>query len=178
MNRLLTSIYEYQPFRIKVSSHLSKYISINLFLFLFPLLFDLPQLIQGTIINLMLIYIALNYKKMELIPAVLLPSLATTLRGTLIGTITPYLVLIMPIIWLGNLMYIFSIRYLTMKEWKALLVLLSSGIIKSLILFISTFVIVRALNLPELLLISMGIFQVFTSLLAGSIYLIAFKKRI
>jgi hypothetical protein len=173
MINTLNKIYIYEP--KKISLYLPRYILITASLFFIPLLLDLPQIIQGTIINFILIYIALNYKKMALIPAVLLPSLGSTIRGGLLGTATIYLIILMPVIWISNLLFIAFIRYLVINKFNGRFSLIASSLIKSLFLFISAYILFSLSMIPEFLLPSMGIIQFITALSASTIYLMIKK---
>jgi hypothetical protein len=139
-------------------------------MFATPFVFEHPQLLVGSIVNLFLIYIALNFQKSQLIPSIFIPSIAVILRGSLLGSVTPFLLFLMPIIWLGNALFIIVIRYLAIEKKSLILNLILSALVKALLLFSFTWLIVKTLSLPSILLIAMGITQLVTALIGGSVY--------
>jgi hypothetical protein len=175
MNRLITicsRIYFLDLTRISFSTTIFRYAVVNVALFLTPLVFDQPQIIVGSMVNFLLIYIALNFRKAQLLPAIFLPSLAAVLRGSLLGSLTPSLIMLMPFIWISNAVLIGAIRALVFKNIGLKGSLFISALLKSLALLMMSFVVIKGMNLNEALLIAMGPIQLLTATIGGIIYLV------
>lgn len=171
----LTQLYFHDFTELKFSKSLLKYLSVNLLMFLLPFLLNQPQLLVGSIVNLGLIYIAINFKGRELLPAIFLPSLASVLNGVLLSSLTPFIAPLMPLIWISNALLVFSIRYFLLHKKYLLISLSLAGIFKVVVLFTGTWILVSALNFPTVLLNAMGLMQLFTISIASTIYLIISK---
>lgn len=171
-----------------------KLVLINALLFFVPLFIGEPQVVIGTIVNLFLIYIALNFKKCNLLPAIFLPAIATLLRNVLLGPFTLYLAVLMPFIWIANGLFVMLIRMSASKGQSARMdskrmVMMGTGmdggvspgivgigglaiasVSKSLFLFACAFSIISIFKFPPVLLIAMGPLQLLTSGLAGIVF--------
>ncbi|MCK4319395.1 hypothetical protein KAW38_02385 [Candidatus Micrarchaeota archaeon] len=145
----------------------------SLFLFLIPLAIPSPQILTGSIVNLFLVISAFKFRGKQLIPIILLPSIAALTRGLLFGPFTPFLVYLLPFIWTANLLLILGVKYLIfelkLNQWLS--IILSSGI-KALFLFSIAYAGFSIFSLPELFLSSMGIFQLMTALAGGTLALL------
>jgi hypothetical protein len=175
MNRLInicSRIYFLDLTRISFSTAVFRYAVVNIALFLTPLVFDQPQIIVGSLVNFLLIYIALNFRKAQLLPAIFLPSLAALLRGSLLGNLTPALLVLMPFIWIANAILIGSIRALVFKNIGLKASLFIAALLKSLALLMMAFIVVEAMGLNEALLVAMGPIQLLTATFGGIMYLI------
>jgi len=130
-----------------------------------PLFIKSPQLLVGSVVNLCL-YISANklgFKKS--LSVILLPSLVAYSSNILFKGATPFILYFIPIIFVGNGIYVLLNRYI---ENKFLSVFISS-ICKSLLLYISAVVFVNEIGLPSIFLTSMGVIQLFTGLIGGYI---------
>ena len=160
----------------RILSHATaKYLTINILLFAVPIFLGDSQIIVGSIVNLALIYIALNFKQAKLLPAIFIPAVASILRNTVLGSATLYLAILMPFIWMANGLFIISIREIANKGKSLFVSLGVSSIIKAIFLFSITFVLVSLFKFPNVLLIAMGILQLATALIASIVYLIMNK---
>lgn len=180
MNRMTTfvsQIYYYHPTKIRLTSSVLRFSLINLSMFIIPLIFDQPQIVIGSIINFCLIYIAFNFKQAELLPAIFLPAIATVLRGALLGSTTPFLIFLMPFIWIANALFVMSLRYFAILNWRFSKIVILSSIVKAFVLFSLSLIIVKALTLPEVLLIAMGPLQLATALIGSAVYGILHRKK-
>jgi hypothetical protein len=178
MKQKLLEIYSFDFLKLEFKAQLWKYLAINVMLFLVPLLLGQPQLLIGTFVNFMLIYIAVNYKHNEMLPAIFLPALATVLRDTLLGPATMYLAVLMPFIWIGNALFILSIRNFLIQKTKPLKLFVLSSVFKSAFLFVITLLLVALFKFPTALLLAMGGLQIVTALAASVIYLVFFKRSL
>lgn len=97
------------------------------------------QMIVGSIVNTVLIILALNIKGWKkIIGIITMPSLSTILSGYVFGTASVYMVYMIPAIWLGNfaLMYIYKFMMLAKKQ-NYFLAGMVGIIVKVLIIFSS-----------------------------------------
>ncbi len=174
----LQQIYTYDFTQVKFATQTVKFISLNLALFLIPFIFGQPQLLIGSIVNFGLIYMALNFKKNELLPAIFLPSIASLLHGVVWGPLTLYIAVLMPVIWLGNALLVLGIRFLVLKKLKVSLSIVIAGIAKTALLFTATLLLVAVFKFPEALLLLMGVMQLSTIFIAGIAYLLLSRIHI
>jgi len=136
-------------------------------LFFIPFLLGGPQLLIGSIINLLLIFVALKYKNYyAIIPMMMLPSIATSLRGFVFGPFTIFLVYMIPAIWLGNFVLIYTIQHIKTQR----LSILVGGFLKTICLFVVAYILVTLWILPTIFLKTMGMFQLITVMIAGVLY--------
>jgi len=141
-------------------------------LFFIPFFFGGPQLLVGSIVNLLLIFVAVKYKNYyAIIPTLMLPSIATSLRGFVFGPFTIFLVYMMPAIWVGNFIFIYTIQHIKTQR----LSILVGGILKTIFLFFVAYVLIKLWILPAIFLKAMGIFQLITVIIAGIVF-VGFTK--
>lgn len=136
-----------------------------------PLLVRHPQLVVGILINFTLMVTAVNVRGWnKVIPLIMLPSVAATVSGFLFGAFTIYLVYLIPVIWMGNATLVFIMKYLhVQKHVPYIAVVPIASILKMMVLFSVTFILVFIGVLPNMFLIVMGFMQVTTAVLGGLI---------
>ena len=134
-------------------------------LFAIPFFLGGPQLLVGTLVNILLIIIALRYKSYSaIIPMVMIPSIATSLRGLVFWPFTIFLVYMMPAIWVGNFILIYTIQKIkTQRTW-----ILLGGVFKTIFLFLVAYILIRLWVLPAIFIKAMWIFQLITVMIAGT----------
>lgn len=147
-----------------------------------PLVIRHPQLFVGISVNLALILTAVNMKGwFKVIPLIMLPSIAALVGGFLFGSLTIYLVYLLPVVWLGNASLVLLMKYLYVYRRVPFLISVPiAAVLKMTILFIVTFMFVLIGILPELFLSIMGIMQFTTAFLAGIIAFpvtLVYKRR-
>ena len=152
---------------------LLKYLSINIFLLVLPFISD-NQLITGSIVNALIIYLAINYKR-SIIPAIFIPSIATLFKGLIFGSFTIYLVYYLPIIWFSNYILIYVIKFLVSKKLNNIISITLAVILKFLILFFVTLIYINVLKLPNIFLNAMGFLQLITGIIGMIIFVIISK---
>jgi hypothetical protein len=90
-------------------------------------------------------------------------------RGALFGSLTMFLVYLIPFIWIGNALLVFSFKYFKLRLNKNYwLTLVLGALLKSGFLFIASLALYLLGIIPLFFLISMGIMQLITSLLGGA----------
>ncbi|MGB9719773.1 MAG: hypothetical protein ACPL06_04245 [Candidatus Anstonellales archaeon] len=141
---------------------------VSLLSFAIPFFIPSPQLLTGALVNSFIIFAALRFKGKNILPVILLPSIAAFSRGLLFGPFTIFLAYLIPFIWIGNAILLFSIKYLYAKLNKNyFLSLLTGALLKSSFLFASAFLLYSTIQLPAMFLEAMGILQFATALIGG-----------
>lgn len=133
--------------------------------FFLPFFLHQSQYLTGTIINTALVLSALRLKTNKLLPIIIMPSLGVLMAGLLFGTLTNYLLYLIPFIWIGNASLIYFVR----KINKKLVSLPVATVIKAGFLFSATFILVKLTLIPSAFLVAMGPIQLLTSLSGGTI---------
>jgi len=134
-----------------------------LVLFLLPLVLAWPQLLVGTLVNVLLITVAMRYKSYKiLIPFVMLPSIAAVVHGALFGSFSVFLVYMMPAIWIGNFLLVYTIQ----QSKQLISWILTGGLYKSIFLTIFAYILIYLWTLPVIFLKAMGLYQLLTVIIA------------
>ncbi len=137
--------------------------------FVIPIFLKHPQIIIGAIINALLFRSALTMNFKRTIPLIIFPSIGALVGGVLFGTYTPFLLYLIPIIWIGNTSYVLIAKLISknIKKNYGGNVLIAS-LVKSGFLFGSTVLLVTFFGFPQVFLVAMGIMQLYTALLGGT----------
>jgi hypothetical protein len=140
----------------------------SLICFFAPFLIGHPQIVVGVLVNAALILAALNLKDFKLLPMIMIPSLAVLSRGMIFGPFTIFLVYMIPFIWIGNAILVWSFKKfnlgLKINRWITLVI---GSILKTAFLFGCAFVFFKLGILPVLFLTTMGLLQLYTAILGG-----------
>lgn len=152
-------------------SNLRENIELTIYSFLaffIPFFLHQNQLFVGIIVNMTLVLAAINLKSWKILPLIVLPSAAVLSRGLLFGSLTPFLLYMMPFIWIGNILLIIFIKKLYVEnKFNRFLSLVIGAISKAGFLFMVAFLFVNINLLPVLFLTSMGIVQLYTAIAGG-----------
>jgi hypothetical protein len=97
------------------------------------------------------------------------PSLAVLSRGLIFGPATPFLAFTIPFIWLANSLLVFVFKKISQLEGNYWLAVGSASLLKCLFLYGVTLVLVNLKIIPKVFLTSMGVFQLATALIGGTI---------
>ena len=136
-------------------------------LFFLPLLLSGPQLLVGSIVNLLLIGAVQKLSRSKAWPLAFLPSIGAVLHGVVFWPFTMFLVYMMPAIWLGNFVLMYMFKHISQQR----LGILTWSIAKAALLFLVAFVLIQSHVLPSIFLQAMGIFQLATALIGGYTFL-------
>lgn len=128
-----------------------------------PLIIGSPQILVGSIVNMTLYILAKKFSFKDSLPSIILPSLVVYTSNILFNGATHFLFYFIPIILIGNSVYVILNKYIRNGFIGAVL----SSACKSLLLYIFAYVLVKELDLPRILLDSMGVVQLVTGLLGG-----------
>jgi hypothetical protein len=138
--------------------------------FFLPFVLGHPQILVGVIVNAMLIVGTTYLKGYKLLPLILLPSLGVLTAGVIFGTYTHFLLYLIPLIWLGNAVYVYVYKHVNIEKHglkNNLLGIGTASILKAGFLFGITFLLVQFAIVPSVFLTAMGILQLTTALIGG-----------
>jgi len=137
--------------------------------FFAPLFIAHPQILLGSLVNAALVMAAFNLKGYKLLPVIILPSIGALAAGVIFGAFNSSLLLLMPVIWVGNALLVFSVKRVGFGGMREKFSGLASGIfLKCTFLFLAASALVWAGILPAAVMGAMGILQVYTAI-AGSL---------
>jgi hypothetical protein len=140
--------------------------------FCVPFLIGAPQVLVGTVVNALLIS-ASGLEGRKLLPFIVLPSLAVLSRGLVFGPFTLFLIPMVPLIWVGNalLVYTFkaSMTLKTLKRFGLPIGIGAAASIKTAFLATTSMLMASAGLFPVAMLPSMGPLQLITALLGGGL---------
>ncbi|MCD4756455.1 hypothetical protein K8R20_02475 [bacterium] len=128
-----------------------------------PMVLKSPQLLVGSVVNLVLTYSVLKLGFKKTLPSVLLPSLVAFSSSVLFGGATYFLIYFFPVIFIGNAIYILLIENLR----AGFLSIVVGSVCKALLLFLFAYIFVNHFNLPRIFLSSMGYMQLVTAMIGG-----------
>ncbi len=148
-----------------------KYIELFVFSaagFFIPFFMGHPQIVVGILVNSFLISSSLKLRDYKILPVVLMPSLGALSRGLLFGPYTPFLLYMIPFIWLGNYLLVFAFRQFKLKKKLNYWITLVIGIfLKSGFLFIAAYALYSFGAVPAVFLTAMGVMQAATAFGGG-----------
>ena len=126
------------------------------------------QLVVGTIVNALLAGSALYLSFRKAILVILLPAIAALLSGFIFGTYSVSLVYFLPVIWLGNAVYVYAIKSMVfVRSANYAIAVLVSSVLKSALIGASAFMLVVAGIVPAVMLIPMSLVQFATAVGGG-----------
>lgn len=138
--------------------------------FFIPMLLSHPQYLVGAAVNAFLIIAAMNIKGYKLLPVIIAPSLGALTHGMLFGPFTIFLVYMIPFIWIGNAILVYSFKYFKLnKKINYWITLLIGSLLKSGSLFVIAYVLYSLNLVPVIFLTAMGIVQLITAVSGGLI---------
>ena len=150
----------------------------SLICFSVPIMFSHPQILVGTVVNAVLILSAHYLKNLELVPAIIFPSLGVVFAGVLFSALTMHVLVLIPFIWVGNfiLVYFFK-KYRIIDKKKYFLVLCSGAFVKSAFLGVSAGVLILAGVVPKAMLVPFSVLQFMTAFFGGVVAFFIIKAR-
>ena len=139
------------------------------------------QLIIGTIVNATLVTAAINLKGWaKILGIVTMPSISTILSGYVFGTASVYMVYMIPAIWLGNFVLIYSYKLLMLGKNKHYFLAGIVGIIAKVTIIFALFNLINLFGIfPEKLVENlrnaMGMTQLITATLGIIVAFVIYK---
>lgn len=139
--------------------------------FLVPFTMGHPQELVGVLVNATLVLSAIEFGlKKKTLPLLFAPSLGVLARGLIFGPLTPFLLIMLPFIWISNAILVYGVSKIFKEKEKNYGIALGvSAAAKSGFLFGVSFVLVSAAILPPMFLTAMGIIQLYTALVGGAL---------
>ncbi|PIZ91378.1 hypothetical protein COX85_04160 [Candidatus Micrarchaeota archaeon CG_4_10_14_0_2_um_filter_55_9] len=129
-----------------------------------------PQLLVGSVVNALLVTTALELRNWKLLPILILPSLGVLSRGLVFGPFTVYLALMIPFIWVGNALLALTVKKLYLADSRNYWVsLLAGASLKAAFLFACALALNYFGLVPAPIVAAMGLMQLVTALLGGTI---------
>lgn len=141
---------------------------VSLIAFLVPFLLGHIQLFVGVVVNAALITSAVHFKKANVAPAIIFPSLGVLAGGLMFGGFTSFLLYMIPFIWIGNLLLVVFMKDFYSKT-NYFVSMVASAAIKTAFLFLSALVLYKLGFVPAPFLTAFGIMQFATAVIAGFI---------
>lgn len=136
--------------------------------FFVPFFIGHPQIFAGIAVNAVLVTAALNLKGYKLLPVIMIPSLGVLSRGIVFGPFSKFLIYMIPFIWFGNALLVFSFKHFKLKKkYNFAYTLMAGAIIKSGFLFLSAFILYKLSIIPVIFLTAMGFMQFATAVSGG-----------
>jgi hypothetical protein len=146
--------------------HLAAYAVLSFFT---PFMLGHPQLLVGTLVNAALILGATYLRGHKLLPIILLPTFGVLFAGLIFGPFTIFLIYMMPFIWIGNAILAYGHRHLMLKKVNYVFSVGLAALVKAGFLFSCAFILVKLSVIPALFLSTMGLVQLYTALLGGTL---------
>ena len=136
--------------------------------FLVPFTLGHPQVLVGSVVNAVLVLSAMQFGFKKTLPLLFAPSLGVLARGLVFGPFTPFLLVMLPFIWVGNALLVLIVSKLYRERKSNYWISLGAGAgVKSGFLFSSAYVLVAMSIIPPLFLATMGLDQLVTALIGG-----------
>lgn len=129
------------------------------------------QLIIGSIVNVALIITALNLNgTLKILGVITMPSVSTVLSGYVFKTASPYMAYMIPAIWLGNFLLVYSYKLLVVSKNKNYILASIVGILLKVAVIFGTFSILKLLGVfPEKLIANLQVAMSTTQLITATI---------
>lgn len=129
------------------------------------------QLIVGSIVNIALIVTALNLKgPLKILGVVTMPSVSTILSGYVFKTASPYMAYMIPAIWIGNFLLIYTYKLLVVSKNKNYILASVIGIALKVAVIFGAFSLLKLFGVfPEKLVSNLQVAMSSTQLITASI---------
>ena len=160
---------------LKITSILTTTNLFYLTIFAIPMFNHANQILIGSAVNLMLFLGAQKLTKKELLPLAILPSLGAIANGAIFGSLTMFLLYFAPFIWLGN--YLQMITFKKTTHLPKIVMTILASLCKASLLFITALVLTKFNLVTKIFLTAMGLVQLITALIGGSLALMLSKTK-
>ncbi len=129
------------------------------------------QLIIGSIVNVALIVTALNLNgPLKILGVVTMPSISTVLSGYVFKTASPYMAYMIPAIWIGNFLLIYTYKLLVVSKNKNYILASVVGIVLKVAVIFGGFSILRVCNVfPNKLVSNLQVAMSTTQLITATV---------
>lgn len=133
--------------------------------FVVPLCIPGPQIITGSLVNMLLVLYAVRTRRKHSMIMCVMPSVGAIGNGLLFGTFTPFLFYFLPFIWIANLLFVRVIA--TWKRYGFPIRILGAAALKSAVLFLVAALFVGLHVVPRVFILGMGLVQLVTAVTGG-----------
>lgn len=139
------------------------------------------QIIVGSIVNTALVISALNLKGWtKNLFVITMPSISTILSGYVFKSASIYMAYMIPAIWIGNFLLVYSFKYIMLKNKKNYLLTSIIGIILKVAVIFGFFIILKTIGIfPEKLVTNlqkaMSLTQLITAIIGCTIAFAVYK---
>lgn len=129
------------------------------------------QLIVGSVVNTALIVTAINIKGWKKIVGIItMPSISTILSGYVFKSASPYMAYMIPAIWLGNFVLVYSYKLIMLSKEKNYILAGMVGIVTKVLIIGLGFMLLRLFNVfPEKLVTTLQTAMTTTQLITATI---------
>ena len=161
-------------FFVNLKNNEKLFLFYSLALFIVPI-FITNQLITGTIVNALLISSAFRNSTKRIMILCAIPSIAVLSIGVLFGSLTHFVLILMPFIWISNFIITFASKKLFLqKKMNYFISTFASAVAKTIFLFTSVSILFYFALVPQVFLTAFGIIQLITAI-SGAI-IVGFLK--
>jgi len=142
------------------------------------------QIIVGSIVNTALIISALNLKGgLKIAGVITMPSISTILSGYVFKSASPFMVYMIPAIWIGNFVLVYAYKLLVVNKNKNYFLAGIVGVILKVAIIFGAFSILKAFGIfPNKLIsnlqVAMGSTQAITATIGVIISFIIYKLEL
>lgn len=142
------------------------------------------QIIVGSIVNTALIISALNLKGgLKIAGIITMPSISTILSGYVFKSASPFMVYMIPAIWIGNFVLVYAYKLLVVNKNKNYFLAGIVGVILKVAIIFGAFSILKAFGIfPNKLIsnlqVAMGSTQAITATIGVIISFIIYKLEL
>lgn len=132
--------------------------------FIVPFILSQQQLPTGVFVNALLYLAVLFLPASTRLPIIILPSLASAARGLVFGSLTMFLLMFIPVIWLGN--WLLTVVFDQLRTKVGMIPAgIAGAVTKVGVLYLTAVTLVHFHVVPKLFLTTMGSMQLVTALI-------------
>jgi hypothetical protein len=143
------------------------YLVLSFLSFALPFFLGGPQILVGSLVNACLFLSVLYLPYPWSLSVLFFPSLGVLSRGFIFGSLTSFLVLMLPFIWLGNFVLVFYFKKFLSFFKNYFISSLLAAVLKFAVLYISVNLLFSLSLAPKLFLTAMGKIQLATALIGS-----------
>lgn len=134
------------------------------------------QFIVGTLVNLILFSSAVRVSGWKNLFPIALPSIGAYLTGFVFGLDTHFLLYLIPAIWIGNLVYVLSVKHYFISVKNTFLAVFASSAVKAFAIFMCAATLFYFNLIPNAILFAMGPMQFATAISGAMLGSAIFSK--
>lgn len=149
--------------------------------FIVPFILSQQQLPTGIFVNALLFLAVLFLPASTRLPIIIFPSLAAAARGVVFGGLTTYILMFIPVIWIGN--WLLTVVFDALQRHVGIVAAgIFAAMAKAISLSIAAVILVNMHVVPKLFLTTMGLMQLVTAMVglvvALGVYYFVLSRRV